>query len=297
MMKDETRSAVKDSLMDYAHPDALISTDALAKALGKDTLKILDATFFIPPDPRTPQASFEAAHLPEAVLFDVDRISDTRSPYPHMLPDEKTFSEAVSRLGISNDDEIVVYDVHGLMSAARAWWMFRVFGHSKVRILAGGLPQWQAEGRPVESGAVNPEAGEFVARLNPALIRTREAVLENITHPQEQVLDVRSAERYWGRVPEPREGLRSGHIPGSMNLPWNELVDPETHTVHSAETLRKRFEGAGLNLSKPVTCSCGSGVTACLAAFGLYLLGHEAVSVYDGSWAEWGAVPELPIAK
>jgi thiosulfate/3-mercaptopyruvate sulfurtransferase len=279
----------------YAHRDALVSTDWLTAHLGDLHVRVLDASYHLPHLKRDARAEYAAAHIPGAVFFDVDGISDHSSPLPHMLPKPADFAATVGALGIGNDDLVVAYDSYGLLSAARAWWMFRSFGHDRVAILDGGLPKWQREGRPVDGHTVTPQPKSFAARFRPELVRSKDAVLANLKSRAEQVLDARSAGRFRGADPEPRAGLRGGHIPGSCNLPYNLLVDKESLTVLPAAALKTRFTEAGIDPAKPVITSCGSGVTACVLALGLYLLGAEKVAVYDGSWSEWGLPGETPV--
>jgi thiosulfate/3-mercaptopyruvate sulfurtransferase len=214
-----------------------------------------------------------------------------------MLPSPERFARQVSRLGLGDDTDIVAYDTHGLMSAARAWWMFRVFGHDQVRVLDGGLPKWLAEGRPVDDLRPQPEVRRFTAHKNHGLVRDFGEMLENTQNSREQVIDARSADRYNATVPEPRATLRGGHIPGSLNLPFADLLDPATGTMLPADALAARFRESGARTDRPTVTTCGSGVTAAILALGLFLLGHEQVAVYDGSWSEWGARDDAPIER
>jgi thiosulfate/3-mercaptopyruvate sulfurtransferase len=201
------------------------------------------------------------------------------------------------RLGLGDGNRIVVYDQYGLMSAARVWWTFRVFGHQDVAVLQGGLPKWLAEGRPVEDTRPGPRERHFTARLNHALVRDREQMRENLASGREQVVDARSAGRFHGTEPEPRPGLRGGHIPGSLNVPFSDLVDPASKTLLPADALARRFRAAGVDLARPVVCTCGSGITAAVLALALHLLGAKDVALYDGSWADWGRPGDTPVEQ
>jgi thiosulfate/3-mercaptopyruvate sulfurtransferase len=282
--------------MSYAHPEALVSTEWLAAHLNDAHVVVADATYHLPTAKRDPEAEYRAAHIPGAVFFDVDGISDHGNPLPHMIPSSAEFAAAMEKLGIGNDSFVVVYDTYGLMSAARAWWMLRIFGHDKVAVLNGGLPKWKAEGRPVDGKPVTPKAAKFTARFKPEMVRLKGQVLSNVSSNAEQVLDARAAARFRGEAPEPRAGLRGGRIPGSCNLPYNELVDPKTMTVLPADSLRARIVASGIDPKKPVITSCGSGVTACVLALGLHLIGADKIAVYDGSWSEWGLPGDTPVA-
>lgn len=281
--------------LDYMHPEVLVSTEWLAQRLGNPDLRVLDATYHLPNLKRDARAEYAAAHIPGAVFFDIDAIADASIPLPHMLPPPARFAEAVGALGIGDNTFVVAYDSYGLMSAARVWWMFRAFGYDRVAVLDGGLPKWKAEGRPVDNKPVVPAPRTFTPKFRSRVLRRKNDVIENLKTMAEQVIDARSAGRFRGTDPEPRAGLRSGHIPGSRNVPYASLLDPKTQTVLPAEALRQRFQEAQVDLGKPLVTSCGSGVTACVLALGLHLIGVPQVAVYDGSWAEWGEAGNTPV--
>ena len=281
--------------MAYRNPEALVGTEWLAERLGAPNLRVVDATFFLPGAGRDAREEYAHRHIPGAVFFDIDQIRDPENPLPHMLPSPEAFAREVGRLGIGDGARIVAYDTHGLMSAARAWWMFRVFGHQDVAVLDGGLPKWLAEGRPVDDEPLRLRERPFSVRFNRNIVRNFKQVLANIEGAHEQVIDARSAGRFDATDPEPRAGLRGGHIPGSLNLPYPDLLDPATGTVLPAEALARRFRDAGVATERPAVTTCGSGVTAAILALGLYLLGHREAAVYDGSWSEWGARHDAPI--
>lgn len=279
----------------YAHPESLVSTEWLAVHLDAPDLRVVDATYYLPMQEKSARAEYEARHIPGAVFFDIDEIADTDSDLPHMLPSPEKFASRVRKLGLGDGNRIVVYDAHGMMSAARVWWTFRVFGHKDVAVLDGGLPKWLSEGRPVEEAPPYPRERHFTARLNNLMVRDREQMKANLETRREQVLDARDAGRFNGTAPEIWPGRRSGHIPGSLNLPYTSLLDPETKTFLPADQLADRFRAAGVDPGKPVVATCGSGVTAAVLAFGLHLVGHEDVAVYDGSWADWGRPGDTPV--
>lgn len=272
--------------MTYANPQSLVSTAWLAANLQQPDLRIVDGTYYLPMQGKDAKAEYLEHHIPGAVFFDIDDISDTNSSLPHMLPAPEKFASRVRKLGIGDGNRIVIYDANN-MSAARAWWMFRIFGAREVAILDGGLGKWLAEGRPVEDGEVKLQERHFTARLDNTQVRGKDQMLRNIETRREQALDARASGRFHATEPELWPGRRAGHIPGARNLPYNQLFNADG-TLKDGDALRRLYEGAGIDLKKPVVASCGSGITACALAFGLHLIGHRDVAVYDGSWAEWG---------
>ncbi|HEX2436785.1 MAG TPA: 3-mercaptopyruvate sulfurtransferase [Methylomirabilota bacterium] len=274
--------------------DPVVTTEWLAAHLRETDLRVVDGSWHMPHLNRDPRAEFEAAHVPGAVFFDIDTIADRSTNLPHMLPSAEHFAAAVGALGIGSGDRVIVYDVRGVVSAARVWWTFRAFGHDGVAVLDGGLKKWRAEGRAVESGPARPTPRVFTARRRPELVRDLEAIRANIGSHAAQVLDARSAGRFAGTEPEPRAGLRGGHIPGSLNLPYETLYRPDG-TLKSPADLGRAVAASGVDLAKPVVTTCGSGVTASVLALALYVLGRRNVAVYDGSWSEWGARADTPI--
>src|SRR5689334_19589482 len=277
--------------------DPLVTTEWLAEHLGKPNVKIVDASFKLPGVLPLPKDDYLAKHIPGAVFLDVDAVSDHSNPLPHMFPSADQFGRDIGALGIGNGDTIVVYDSGGWVAGPRAWWMFQSFGHSNVRVLNGGLKKWIAEGRKVESGAAaTPKAASFKASYDARRVRSIEQMVANVASRAEQVIDARANERYQGKVAEPRQGIRSGHIPGSLNLPYNNLFNAATGEMKSLDELRTAFTGAGVKLDAPIVTSCGSGVSAAVLTLALYRLGVENPALYDGSWTEWGAADGPPIA-
>jgi len=275
---------------------ALATTDWLAGRLGHPRLRVVDGSMYLPTSGRDATAEYAAAHLPGAVFFDLDASSDRRSSLPHMLPSAADFAERMSALGLDDADDVVVYDGSGAnLSAARVWWMFRVFGHDRVAVLDGGIGKWRREGRPVESGAPTRPRGSFTARRRPGdAVRDLDQVRQAAGAGRAQIVDMRSAGRFAATEPEPRPGLRGGHIPGSRNLPYDELVG-EDGALLPAESLRRRIAAAGIDPTRPIIATCGSGVSACALIHALHLLGHEQVALYDGAWTEWGGRTDTPI--
>ena len=281
--------------MSYVNSDSLVSTQGLADHLVTPDVLVVDAGWFLPSEERNGREEYENVHIPGAVFFDIDAYADTGSDLPHMLPGPDAFSSMMGHMGIGDGHRIIVYDRHGLFSAARVWWTFRTFGHDDVAILDGGFPKWEREGRPLSNLPIIPRERSFTARLNNLMVRDLTQVRKNIDSAKAQLLDARGVARFRGETPEPREGMSAGHIPGSLNLPYTELSDPEDGTVLDAEALSALFDATGINRMRPVITTCGSGITACVLAFGLHLLGHRDVAVYDGSWAEWGSRDDTPI--
>lgn len=275
----------------------LVTTEWLARHLGEPDLRVLDASFYMPQLGRDAHAEFVKAHVPGAAYFNIDTIADRGSRLPHMLPDPAAFARAVGDLGVGDGDRVVVYAGKLMSASARAWWMFRVFGHERVAVLDGGLPRWQEEGRPVEAGEARPVSRRFTARFHPTLVADLSHMRENLETHAEQVVDARSAGRFSGTEPEPRPGLRGGHIPGSRNLPYDRLFRREDGTFLPPADLRRLFGDARVDLTKPIVTTCGSGVTACVLALGLHVLGRPDVAVYDGSWTEWGGRDDLPLER
>jgi thiosulfate/3-mercaptopyruvate sulfurtransferase len=280
-------------------PMPLVSTDWLASHVNDPNLKTIDATTFLPSAGRDARAEYQAAHIPGALFCDFAAIHDESAPFPHTLPSAASFGAAIGAMGVANGDAIVVYDSSGQnFSAPRLWWMFRVFGHAQVSVLDGGLKKWMAEGRTVTSLVPPVVPGHFAATFDAALdvtqVRTTADMRVNLADAREQVVDARSPGRFTGREPEPRAGVRSGHIPGSVNMHYATLVNPDG-TLRPADELRTMAKSAGLDLTRPVVASCGSGVTACAVVLALTVAGAPSLAVYDGSWSEWGSIADNPV--
>ena len=273
----------------------LISTEQLAALLQGHDVVALDASYPSPGEQNRSHAQYLEGHIPGAVFFDIEAISDDSSDLPHMLPGPKQFGEAVGALGIGDGDTVVVYDNLGLYSAPRVWWTFRIFGAKEVFILDGGLPKWKAEGRPLEHGAVKRSPKTFHAEMNVGAVATLADVRMALADDSAQIVDARSAERFSGKAPEPRPGLRGGHMPRSFNLPFARLV--ANGRLAPAAQIETAFKESGVDLEKPIITSCGSGITAAILTFALKSIGKEPKGLYDGSWAEWGSRPDVPVER
>jgi len=265
----------------------LVTTAWLAERLGRPDLRVVDATWFMPGDERRGVDEFRKGHIPGAVFFDIDAVADRESPLPHMLPTPAAFAKAVGALGLTRGAGIVVYDGQGIFSAPRVWWSLRAMGFTDVAVLDGGLPAWRAEGRPIEAGNARPHYAGIEPRYDPDLVRDLEAVRSALAEGSAQVLDARPAARFRGEAPEPRAGLRGGHMPGACSLPYADLIGADGR-MKPKEDLAAAVERAGIDLERPVITTCGSGVSAAVLALALALLGHERAAVYDGSWTDWG---------
>ncbi len=274
----------------------VVSTQWLAEHLSAPDVRIVDASWYLPDANRDAKTEYNEAHIPGAVYFNIDEISDTSSPYPHMLPAPEKFASRVKAMGLGDGHRIVVYDGAGLFSAARVWWMFRAMGHRDVFVLDGGFPKWRAEGRPTEDLPPIHRTRHFTPRPNHLILRDADQVKENLKTKREQIVDARSPGRFAGSEPEPRPGVRSGHIPGAKNLHYQKLLNPDG-TLRKPDAIAAAFREAGIDVTKPVTASCGSGVTAAIVLLALEAIDAPEGALYDGSWSEWGSKAELPLEK
>ncbi len=275
--------------------DPLVTTGWLAGQLGTPGLVIFDCTFYLPDEKRDGPAEFAAGHIPGARFFDINGVADQETDLPHMVPSPGRFTRLMQAMGVSNASTVVFYDQKGIFSAARGWWMMGLYGHDRAAVLDGGLPKWLAEGRQVESGDPAPALpAVFRPDFRATRLRGVGDMLANVTSRAELVLDARAGPRFRAEVPEPRPGMRSGHIPGSRNLPYTELLAPD-QTLLPEDALRARLAAAGVDGSRPVVTSCGSGVTATILTLAMTLAGLPAGAVYDGSWTEWGGRPDTPV--
>lgn len=275
----------------------LVTVDWLAAELGKPDLVVFDATYYMPAEGKKGEVEFFNRRIPGARFFDVDRVADTETDLPHMVPTAGRFARLVGEMGVSNQHRVVFYDQKGIFSAPRGWWLFRLFGHDRVAVLDGGLPAWLAGRRPVETGAASaPSPAVFQPYLRASLLRGLGDMRRNLESQAEQVLDARARDRFTGAAPEPRPGLPSGHMPGSLNVPFTELLNPDK-TMKAPDGLRAVFAGAGFDPVRPAVCSCGSGLTATVVSLGLAVAGFDAGAIYDGSWTEWASQADASIAS
>jgi len=272
--------------------DPVVSTAWLADRLRTLDVRVVDGSWHMPAEARNGREEYLQVHIPGAVFFDIDAVADRTSDLPHMLPAPEAFAKAAGELGLPRDADIVIYDTHGIRSAARVWWTLRAMGYGRVHVLDGGLRKWMAEGRPVEAGEVYPRAVEVAPVFDPGLVRNADDVRAVLADGSARMVDARSAARFTGEAPEPRAGLRSGHMPGAANVPW-ELVVAEDGTLLPADQLKAVFKG--VDLARPIVTTCGSGVTASVLALALARLGLDRTAVYDGSWTEWGGLADAPV--
>lgn len=273
----------------------VVSTEWLAEHLHAPDIVIIDASWHLPAAKRDAKAEFQAARIPGAQFFDIDDISDTNTTLPHMLPSPEKFASRMRKLGIGDGKKVIAYDTAGLFSAARAWWMFRIFGHDDVAVLDGGFPKWKAEGHPIDEDPPDkPQERHFSARFQSMMVRDKADVLAAVNSGKSQIADARSPGRFSGAEPEPRPGVRSGHMPGAANVHYATLLKPDG-TLKSPDEIANIFAQAGIDVKKPVITSCGSGVTAAILTLGLTLIGAKEHTLYDGSWSEWGAAADTPV--
>jgi thiosulfate/3-mercaptopyruvate sulfurtransferase len=273
----------------------LVSTEWLAGQLGAGDIVVFDASWYLPTEQRDARAQYCSAHVPQARFFDIDAVADTQSSLPHMVPTTAQFERMIGALGVSNSSRVVFYDQKGIFSAPRAWWLMRLFGHEHCAVLDGGLPKWRAEQRPIQQGeALAPAPERYRAAFNARMLRGLGDVLANLISRREILLDARAADRFHARASEPRAGLKGGHVPGSRNLPFSELLTAQQTLLSPAE-LRARFGERGVDADSAVVTSCGSGLTAAVLSLGLEVAGLPIGALYDGSWSEWGSAADTPV--
>jgi thiosulfate/3-mercaptopyruvate sulfurtransferase len=281
--------------MTFANPEALVSTEWLAEHLADPDIRILDCTWHHVSTNLDGRTQYRGRHLPGSAHFDIDHFADKSNPLPHMLPAPADFGIKAGLLGIGNGDRVVVYDrLCGGAAAARAWWMFRTFGHDKVAMLDGGFGKWTKEKLPTEMSPVRPEPKSFATTPNPALVRNLREMKANLADNAEQVIDARGPAKFDGTQEDVFPFKKLGHIPNAVNIPWADLIDAESGAFIAPQPLAARFAAAGIDLQRPIVTTCASGITSCVVALGLYLLGHTTATVYDGSWAEWGLAEDTP---
>jgi len=282
-----------------ARVPTMLAVSELEHLLGRSNVKVLDASWYLPGESRDPYQEYVAERIPGSLFFDIDAIADRNHACPHMLPTAEQFAQQVGLLGVGSDDHVIIYDHKGLFSAPRAWWMFRVFGHAKVRILSGGFPAWRAAGLPIESGEPQPREAEssFLAEYQGQWVAEKALVEAAMGRSDTVILDARSPTRFAGEEPEPRPGVRPGHVPTSRNLHYARLIADGGQGLKPIAELRELFDAVGIEDASRVVTTCGSGISACILALALAELGHSTVAVYDGSWAEWGADSACPIEK
>ncbi|MGH8550231.1 MAG: 3-mercaptopyruvate sulfurtransferase [Methylococcales bacterium] len=273
----------------------LVAVEWLVPRLNTPGIRILDATFFLPHQGRNSEQEFRWQHIPGSRFFDIDEIADRHSTLPHMLPSAEQFADSVAKLGIDNDSHVIIYDNNSFMASARVWWTFRVFGHERVSVLDGGFKLWKSMNLPVEQQPILVRPGLFKPDYRQSLVRDIDEMLEHLKASDAQIVDARSSGRFAGTEKEPRPGLRSGHIPGSLNLPFTEVIDPENGRLKPANEITGLLKNLGISLEKQLIASCGSGVTASVLVLALYCIGKKDAAVYDGSWSEWGARSDTPV--
>lgn len=284
--------------MTYINADSLVDTAWVEDHLNDPNVRILDGSYHLAATGRDGKAEYREAHIPGTLHFDINAVCDPNpTPSPHMFPSAEDFSTAVGAMGISNDQRVVVYDADGLFSAPRVWWMFRAFGHGNVAVMSGGFRKWNSENRAVTADVPDHPPATFNAVFDASAVRSIDQIQANIESGEELVLDARAANRFDGSQPEARPGVEPGHIPGSASLPYAEIVDAEAGTFRDADTLRAAFDRAGVDGSRTVATTCGSGVTACILGLGMHLIGRDNWTLYDGSWTEWGSDDDTPKEK